>query len=502
MTRPEPDDDLGAILSARGPAGVADALLATSRRLFGGTALVFSVDHGGASVLATDRVPPGLARATLLRGGVPALARIQGVEVVAPVRDDGVLGPLGRHADVAVVAPLAAVDGVHGVAVTLVDETPDEDTLARWAAHVPVAALALSGARSRERADAVDRRLDSLVTAVPDPLVVVDAAGRLRAVNPSAAEVLGLNPDFDIGNDAAARLRSDDLVALLVTPEGGSGDVTLPGAPPRVLHARVVPIRRHDGHPDGRVLTLEDVAARREAERVTSDLVAVIGHELRTPLTMIRGYASTLAKRGDDLRPAARARAVDALHDQANRLHQLVEDLLLVAGVERGRPELHLSAGDVRDVVARAVDRARPRHTGHRLTAELPTEPLVMPLDEVKLDQVLHHLLDNACKFSEDDSEVVVALRRADDGGCLVEVRDEGAGIFSGDQAGLFERFRQVDGTSTRRRGGTGVGLYICRRLVEAHGGRIGVRSALGRGSTFWFELPPQAPADDPDQEA
>lgn len=497
VTTPELELDLASLVDARGRDDVVRAILAAAASLLGGTSVVFALGPDGDAVLATDGVPPGLARAALVRGRLGSHLHGDEPSLVQPVREDDALGPLGRHAEVAVVSPLRTAAPWDALLVTLLQEPPSDDVLAAWSRRHAVARLALSHAALIDQTGDAERRIASLVTAVPDPLLVVGPHGTIRAMNPSAGEVLGLNPAFDLGSPALARIRSPELRELLATPEGGSADVEVAGAEPRILRARVVPIRRDDGSEGGRVLTMEDVTARREAERVKADLVAVIGHELRTPLTMIRGYAATLAKRADTMEAAARSRALGALHDQTGRLHRLIEDLLLVSGVERERAQLHLEEGDVREMVRRASGRAMDLQPDHRLELELPDAPLVMSVDETKVEQVLHHLVENACKFSEAGTTVTVALARASGGGCRVEVSDQGAGIFSGDQTTLFDRFRQVDGSSTRKHGGTGVGLYICKRLVEAHGGRIGVRSALGHGSTFWFTLPSEVPEDD-----
>lgn len=490
--------DLEALVTATSAVQVAGVVLRAAGAVLGGSGVVFGFDGTSRVLLASDGVPTGLARAALLRGHLDDLLRSEGPVIVEDARAEEALGPLGRHADVAVASPLATPRDPAGLLVTLVDAVPTEEAMETWRSFLPAAGLALSHVTLRGRADVARRRITSIVTAVPDPLIVVGQDGHLQAINPAAAEVLGLNPAFDVGVPASERLRAPELVALLKTPDGGSEDVEITGSEqPRILRARVVPIRRHDGTEDGRVLSLEDVTARHEAERVKADLVAVIGHELRTPLTMIRGYSSTLSKRAEDMAPEARQRALDALHDQTGRLQRLIEDLLLVSGVERERPGLHPVETDVREVVSRAAGRSIDAYPTHRLELDLPAQPLVMPVDETKVEQVLHHLVENACKFSDEGTVVTVVLRPEPQGGCRVEVRDDGVGIYSGDQGSLFDRFRQVDGSSTRQKGGTGVGLYICRTLVEAHGGRIGVRSALGHGSTFWFVLPARPPGED-----
>jgi signal transduction histidine kinase len=229
----------------------------------------------------------------------------------------------------------------------------------------------------------------------------------------------------------------------------------------------------------GRVLVLDDITKERETDQVKSDFVAVIGHELRTPLTVMKGYLRTLVHRGDGLDPHVRELALKAVESNADRLQRLVEDVLFVSAVESGRSNLHLDDVDLGALVDAVVQ--------ERVKVKRPRKDLTLSLDTGKIQQVLHHLIDNALKYS--DGDVVVEIQ---DRGDEVEVAviDKGPGIFSGDVPRLFERFFQLDGASTRAHGGTGIGLYVCRRLVEAHGGKIWCESRLGVGSRFAFTMP------------
>jgi signal transduction histidine kinase len=162
----------------------------------------------------------------------------------------------------------------------------------------------------------------------------------------------------------------------------------------------------------------------------------------------------------------------------ADRLIHLIEDLLFVSSVESS-PALHFEDVDLGEL----VDGYRSERVGVRR----PRRDLRLPIDRAKVDQILHHLVENALKYSEGDVRIDVADRGED---IHVSVVDHGPGIYSGDVPRLFERFSQLDGSSTRSHGGTGLGLYISRRLVEAHGGRIWCESRLGVGSSFTFTLP------------
>lgn len=482
---------------------VAERILDASEDLVGGRGgflCVIPEDRGGPEVAAYRDVARGRVVAVMRREGFADLLRGSSLRVVGDVSTDQVLAPLvGRDVDAgAIVAPLVAGESLRGVLVTLTDRGgPDDSQVRSLTTYTNHAALALGKALLYRSVRTKEDELASLASAVPDPIIIADDTGRFLAINPAAGEQFGLHPKFDIGAPVAGKLRSGELEGLLLSEEGGRADVTLFSPHPRTFRARATPVRPGQGLVGARILTLEDITSEKEMEQLKADFVAVIGHELRTPLTMIKGYAGTLAKRGDAMPPEARGKALTAVHDHAQRLERLVEDLLLVSRVERSRPPLHLERLDLGEIIEGAVEQARRQHENRDIVIERPATDLRYLLDTVKLEQVVHHLVDNAIKFSQAPDAVTVEIEPSEE---HVEVRviDHGAGIFSGDVPHLFERFHQVDGSATRAHGGTGIGLYISRTLVEAHGGTIGVRSALGRGSTFWFRIP-LAPPEQPD---
>jgi signal transduction histidine kinase len=221
------------------------------------------------------------------------------------------------------------------------------------------------------------------------------------------------------------------------------------------------------------------VTTAREVERMKADLIAVIGHELRTPLTILRGGVRTLTKRGREITDDARETTLDAMTRNVARLEQLVEDLLFVASVSDGNQALDLADVDLAAVV--------DEHAGERVRIERAPGPAVARCDGRYVRRAVGHLVDNALKHT--DGDVVIEVDgRADE--VEITVVDHGPGIFSGDIPLLFSRFQQLDGSSTRSAGGTGLGLHVTKRIVEAHGGRIGVTSRLGRGSRFSLTLP------------
>lgn len=466
----------------------------------GGFLCVIPEDRGGPEVAAFRDVPRGRVVASMRREGFSDLLRGSSLRVIGDVSADPVLAPLvGRDVDAgAVIAPLVAGESLRGILVALTARGGPEDSEVRsLTTYTNHAALALGKALLFRSVRTKEDELTSLASAVPDPIIIADETGRFLAINPAAGEQFGLHPKFDIGAPIAGKLRSTELEKLLQSPDGGRADVTLFSPHPKTFRARATPVRPGHGLIGARILTLEDITAEKEMEQLKADFVAVIGHELRTPLTMIKGYAGTLAKRGDAMPQEARSKALFAVHDHAQRLERLVEDLLLVSRVERSRPPLHLEKLDLGAVIEGTIAQARRQHATREIQVIRPNTEIRFLLDSVKLEQVVHHLVDNAIKFSQAPEPVTVEVEPGED---HVEVRvtDRGTGIFSGDVPHLFERFHQVDGSATRAHGGTGIGLYISRTLVEAHGGTIGVRSALGRGSTFWFRIPVTPPEPEP----
>lgn len=464
----------------------------------GGFVSVVGVEGRGPEIAVYRGLNRGRVVAALRRGTLSELLHANAVRVVDDVRDEPALQPLvppDARAS-AVVAPLHADGEPRGLLVAMLgDHVASESDLRILGTYLNHASLALAKALLFRSVRAKEDELASLVYAVPDPIIIADGQGRFLAFNPAAAERFGLNPQFEVGTPVAGKLRSPELEQLLFAEDAGRAEVTLFTPSPRTYRARVNRITPESGLPGARILILEDISTEKEMTQLKSDFVAVIGHELRTPLTLIKGYAATLARRGNDLTEEVREKAVEAVHTHAVRLERLIEDLLLVSRIERGRPPLSIQHLDIVEVVGRVVDDANREHPDRDVLFRSPAAQFAMLVDGVKVEQVLHHLIDNAIKFSEATDPVEVEIEvEADD--VRISVHDRGIGIFSGDVHRLFERFHQVDGTATRRHGGTGVGLYICKTLVEAHGGRISVRSALGKGSTFTFTLPRQAQAE------
>ena len=229
-------------------------------------------------------------------------------------------------------------------------------------------------------------------------------------------------------------------------------------------------------------------AAERSGEE-KSRFIRHVSHEFRTPLSSIIGFAALLEREGESLDPSVRAEYLDTILRNARHLLHVVNDLLNISKVEAGKLEMTLAAVPVAEVAEAAATALAPQAEAQRIRLRLEDAGAPPALaDSGRLRQVLLNLLENAIKYSPPDAEVLIRMRGAD-GEVRVEVMDQGPGIAPGDQPRLFKEFSRVNPPGMRVVG-AGLGLALSRMMTAAMGGRIGVDSAPGRGSTFWVALP------------
>jgi len=241
--------------------------------------------------------------------------------------------------------------------------------------------------------------------------------------------------------------------------------------------------------------SLKEVAKANKELKILDSLkdefISTVSHELRTPLTSIRGAVGLVAQNIVPMGSPAYSQLVDTALQNCERLSQLINDLLDVQKFEAGKFELHLKAFDMSNLCQQAVlgiESYAVRY-GVRVEVELPNNTVVMVLgDALRLRQVLDNLLSNAVKFSMAESAVVLRLSATTDT-VKLEVIDQGQGIPEAFKARIFQKFSQADASDSRSKDGTGLGLMICKRIVESHGGQIGFESVEQVGTTFWVEL-------------
>src|SRR5499427_5431518 len=230
--------------------------------------------------------------------------------------------------------------------------------------------------------------------------------------------------------------------------------------------------------------------ALQEADRRKDEFLAILAHELRNPLAPISNAIQILTLRGDDPKVVTQSREV--MDRQVHQMTRLVDDLMEVSRIGRGKISLEKAPVDLADVVVTAVETSRPLVEAHHhiLTVSLPERPARVDGDGARLAQVISNLLNNAAKYTEDGGRIELIAERVSEEAVL-RVRDNGVGIAPESLPQVFDMFMQVKSSTDRSQGGLGIGLMLVRRLVEMHGGKIEARSAgLGKGSEFLVRLP------------
>ncbi|MBT2527236.1 PAS domain-containing protein [Streptomyces sp. ISL-99] len=342
---------------------------------------------------------------------------------------------------------------------------------------------------------------------LPDGLVVADESGRVVCFNAAAARITAIPREAALGRPLETALPLEDLEGRrwwnLTDPYGGLAiragqperNLLLPGGREVLVSARYV---RHE--PTGPVrrvvVSIRGTEARRRTERSHAELIATVAHELRSPLTSVKGFTATLLAKWERFTDDQKKLMLETVDADASRITRLIAELLDISRIDSGRLEVRRQPVDLPTAVGRHVQ-------AHISNGQPPDRFLVriqQPLpdcwaDPDKIDQVLGNLLENAVRHGEGTVTIEVSaapIKTADDSakGTAVTVSDEGTGIPEESMGRVFTRFWRGS-----KRGGTGLGLYIVKGIVEAHGGSITVGRGPGGGAQFRFILPVGAPA-------
>lgn len=243
---------------------------------------------------------------------------------------------------------------------------------------------------------------------------------------------------------------------------------------------------------DGSVSTLEifhDITERKRVEQLKDEFIGLVSHEMRSPLTVITGALNTVLTEGPNLSRKEERQLLEDAAWEAGTLAHILGNLLELSRVQADRLFLSFEPVDVKVVIRNAVRSIKRQSSIHRFVLGLPKELPPVRADVMRLERILHNLLENAVKYSPDGGYIRVSAKM-DSEHLVIGVSDHGIGISPQDQAKLFAPFQRLGNSRVEGVKGTGLGLLVCRRLVEAHGGRIWVESELGKGSTFFFTLP------------
>ena len=367
--------------------------------------------------------------------------------------------------------------------------------------------------QAEEELNALTRQHQSILDSVGDGIWGMDLEGRLTFINRSAAAMLGYSPQELLGQNMHALIhhsRADGTpYPVEECPIMGSAKRETP------LQVDDDVFWRKDGHSlpveyvacplvengrvDGVVVAFTDVTERRRLDRMKDEFIATVSHELRTPLTSLRAALGLVASGALENRPEKIRPMLDIALANCDRLVRLVNDIVDFERIGNGSLPLHKTEWNAIDLLRRAMDPERSSAARAGLTFRIDAQPVDVWVDGDRILQVLGNLIRNAIKFSEKGGEIRLAARATGEKEVTFEVQDQGAGIPPEKLDLIFDRFQQADASDSRLQGGTGLGLALCRGIVNQHGGRIWVTSNPGSGSTFYFtveEYEPEAEAE------
>jgi PAS domain S-box-containing protein len=363
------------------------------------------------------------------------------------------------------------------------------------------AAVAVRNARQVEQLRTEKARVEAIIENNPNGIMILDPHMRVEIINRALTRLLGVSKEAARGKHCAEVLHLQNMTGEhLCLSRGapppptrqviyGEGDIVRPGRKRVTVGVSYAPLFAGDGDLVNIIVTFVDITRYREAEELKSTFISVISHELKTPVSIIKGYAGTLAREGVELDPEFVRESGQIIVEEADRLTELIDNLLDASRIQAGALALHLEPVDLAEVARKSVERFRSQHPHHHFHLDFPPDLPRVRADERRLRQVFDNLIGNAVKYAPDGGEIRIGAEVRGDY-VRVFVSDQGIGIPEEEQQAIFEPFYRVDSSLRRKAQGAGLGLFLVKAIVQAMGGDIWVESELGRGSTFYFTLP------------
>jgi PAS domain S-box-containing protein len=335
-----------------------------------------------------------------------------------------------------------------------------------------------------------------LLDAIEDIILATDNKGRITYWGKGTANLLNWQPEEVIGQDAVSILLPEEIMyevppieKTVVSGQSWSGEITVKrrdGSPVPLL-VQSTPVLDKSGKMIGAVAVGKDIAELKKIDRIKDEFIGIVSHELRTPLTVFMGAVKVAQSQGITAEEVHELLG-DAEHS-AESLAKILDNLIALSRYEADRLNLSKGRLDLTGLIREVVEKEKAGLKSHKLVLDIADGLPFIQADPVRIQQVIHNLVDNATKNSPQDSEIRISVRQRDDQSILIGVSDRGKGIAKADQEKLFQPFQQLEQTG-KTTGGLGLGLLVCKRLVEAHGGKIWLESKPGEGTTFWFTLP------------
>ncbi len=387
--------------------------------------------------------------------------------------------------------------------------TPTENDHLLLQSFADQAAIAVHNARMYEFANQERQRLAAILDYSADGVMILDARLRVERWNHALSRITGLPAEQATGrhHDVVIRWKGQTMGPSNIKEaiEGGWPRPHNGDAPADTLYVEgdlerldgttisvgitYAPLLRSDGELQNIIANVRDITHFREAERLKSTFISVISHELKTPVALIKGYADTLSREDADWDHATVQNGLRVIEDEADRLAELIENLLAASKLQAEGMRLSIDDVNLRALVEQSIERLQTSTERHTLTAQFQDGFPIIQGDAARLRQVIDNLLGNAIKYSPKGGQITVR-GTYDDESVQVAISDQGPGLPADELERVFERFYRVNSALTNNIQGTGLGLYLAHAVVTAHGGKIWVTNNPKGGATFWFTLP------------
>lgn len=364
------------------------------------------------------------------------------------------------------------------------------------------AAIAVQNAQLYTQVSEDKHRMDALLDSAADGILILNAAHNIERCNPALARMLEVDLKLIIGkhHDEVIRWMTPPQGLTLATAEAGGWPLTAhaqlyvegdlkrgnltPALPVGITYA---PLLSQAGILLNVIATVRDITRFRQAEELKTTFVSIISHELKTPVALIKGYVSTLRREDARWDRHIVQDSLQVIEEEADRLTLLIENLLDASRLAAGGFALKPADVSVPEIAQRIAQRLQTQTSLHKLKTDFPAEFPVILADEIRLEQVISNLISNAIKYAPGGDIVVSGQIRPEQ--IIVCVSDQGPGIAPEDIPHIFDRFYRAPDMA-RRTKGAGLGLFLTKSIIEAHGGRIWVNPETGQGARICFSLP------------
>jgi PAS domain S-box-containing protein len=331
--------------------------------------------------------------------------------------------------------------------------------------------------------------------AIPDMVSIQDKDYRIVRVNKALATAFGMTPEqlvgktcYEVFHKTKAPIVNCPHEQTLKTKQPVTAEIFEPSQE-AYFDVSTAPIFDASGDVVGSVHISRDITARKKLDQLKDEFIGLVSHELRTPITVISGCLSTVLSEWERL-PVGEAQQLlrDATLESETMSH-LVENLLELSRAQAQKLTLYAEPTDIKKLVSETLKKIKRQSSSHQFATSIPDELPLIHADPLRVERILYNLLDNAVKYSPPGSKIEVRVK-VEPKRLVIGVKDQGRGLSPSEQAKLFEPFQRLGQSGSKSVRGAGLGLMVCRRLVEAHGGEMWVESKKGKGATFFFTLP------------